>query len=90
MTVGTSSVEVAPAPGNRQRKLIYLRNISTGGQTITISYGREAVANAGFVLSPLDTISESIDPAFRPYNDRITAISSAAAGTLSIVERLME
>ena len=66
-----------------------LTNTSTAGQIITLSWGDDnAVAYAGTVLYPAGTHSESVDSVFLPSNERITAISSAAAGRLSIHLRL--
>jgi len=83
VSVGTASVELAFARPNR--KLWYVRN--TGATTITVAIdGNAAVANAGFVLAPTDVVSESKDFGFVPYAGVITAVGSAAGGTIAVVE----
>jgi hypothetical protein len=90
IVVGTTSVLVSEAQiGDTQRKVLVLTNTSAGGQTITLSFGDEAVANNGIVLYPTGAWSESLDSAYTPSNDRIFAIASAAAGQISVYERVM-
>lgn len=87
--VGTSSVEISPELGESgQRDVIVITNTSTAGQTITLSFGKDAIANRGIVLYPTGAWSESIDSAFIPTNSRICAISSAASGQVTIHERV--
>jgi hypothetical protein len=90
VTVGTTSTSVSAAPTAGQRYALSIVNTSTGGQTITLSWQTQAQANAGVVLYPAGTHSESVDSAFIPLNTEIFAISSAAGGSLSIHERILE
>lgn len=68
------------------RKMYFIQNSSTGGQTITISYGIAAVANQGVPLAQGQFLYESINERYNPYGGTIHAISSLAGGQLSVVE----
>jgi hypothetical protein len=83
--VGTSVVTVSR---EKKRKVIYLRNTSTAGQTITLTFSNNqpAVASAGIVLGTNDFIIDSQSENYRPWWGSITAISSAASGQLSCYE----
>jgi len=86
VTVGATAIEISePHP----RKVIYIRNTSTAGQVITITFSNsvDAVAGAGFFLSASEYITDSISEGYLPWQGEIRAISSAAGGTLSIFER---
>jgi hypothetical protein len=71
-----------------QRALINIVNTSTGGQVISISIGKDATPGAGIVLYPGGSLSEAIDAAFIPSNERYSAISSASGGSVALQERL--
>lgn len=73
----------------QQRTFISIINTSTGGQTINVAIGEEAVAGSGIQLYPGGYYTESIEAGFKPTNKLITAISSAAGGTLAIQERIL-
>ena len=88
VAVGTTSTELSTQIGDHQRKVIVITNISTGGQVISLAFGKEAVAGYGIVLYPTGAWAESIDSAFIPTNLRITAVASAAAGSVTIHERV--
>lgn len=88
VAVGTSSVTVSRLQPIASRILFVLTNASTGGQTITISFGQDAIAGAGIVLSPGGFYSEARDAGFQPSNDDIYAIASGAGGTISVSERI--
>jgi len=88
MTVGTSSTVISTEQTYSKRILFSLINISTGGQTISVAFGEEAVAGQGIVLAPGGSYTESRDPSFNPTNEQINAVSSAAGGTLSTMERI--
>lgn len=88
LTVGTSVTEVSPETGNRQRKLIVLTNVSTGGQTIYLASGQDAALSAGIPLKVGSSWAESIDSSFTPTNLRWTAVSDLAGSTLAICERV--
>lgn len=70
-----------------ERKLLVIKNRSTGGQSITLTFGRVATADVGIVLSPNDVWVESAGEGYEVWNGAITGISSAAGGVLSIHER---
>lgn len=86
-TIGATAVEVAPA---KRRKALYIKNTSSGGQTISLMFSNNdtAVANTGYVLGVNDVLVESNSEGFVCWNGRIMGISSAAGGTISIVERV--
>ena len=88
ITVGQTSVEVCRevTPGQQRTWLTILNNSPTG-QIISLSFGGEAVAGTGTVLSIGAAHNEVIDAVFVPQNLRVTAISSAASGVVSIQER---
>lgn len=88
VTIGTSAVVISDQQTFSKRILFSLINTSTGGQTISIAFGSEAVANQGIVLSPGGFYSESKDLNFDPTNEQITAISSGAGATLAVMERV--
>lgn len=88
--VGTDSVVLSPELTNQMRHAIIITNISTGGQTITIGIGKEAVANRGIILFPGAVYHETIDPKFRPTNAQICAISSLAGGSVAVHERIAQ
>jgi len=91
LTVGTSAAVVCLEQSlpQSQRSVLILTNISTGGQTIYLSFSGEAVANKGIPLSVGGFHAESIDAGFRPSNNQITAIASAVGATLAIHERII-
>lgn len=91
LTVGTSAAVVALEQSlpQAQRSVLILTNISTGGQTIYLSFSGEAQANKGIPLYVGGFHSESIDAGFKPTNNQITAIASGAGATLAIHERII-
>jgi len=86
VAVGVTSVSLTIDQQGR-RKMIYIRNTSDAAQVITVSLGKTAVANQGFLLNVGDYIIDSRSELYEPYQGVITAISTAAAGQISIVER---
>jgi hypothetical protein len=86
ITVGASSVEVSRA---KLRKNVYIRNTSTGGQVINVVFSNDSAAtvSTGFQLNPNESITDSQTEGYNPWTGKITAISSAAAGTLQVFER---
>lgn len=70
----------------KKRKEIILTN--TGATNLTISIGKDAVAGAGIFLTPYASYYASKTEGFTVTSDAIYVISSAAAGQLSIYERL--
>lgn len=88
-SVGTSAVIVAPLLLTGTRTALTFINTSTGGQVITIKWGNQGTTtNAGIVLYPGGSWSESYDGYFVPSRLDVWAVSSAASGTLSIQERV--
>jgi hypothetical protein len=69
---------------NQKRIALILSNTSIGGQVITISLEKEAVTGAGIVLYPGGSWDRS--PEQKPPQAKISAISSAAGGLLSVYE----
>jgi hypothetical protein len=68
------------------RKLLYLRNISTIGQTITVSFGKTAVSEAGLQLKPGEYFLDSSMGDYTVFVGSISAISDLAGGSLGVVE----
>jgi len=89
VSVGATSVQVSPETGSKQRQALVLTNTSTGGQVISLAWGRQAVAGKGIVLSPQEHHVEAIDHGFVPLNFEINAIADGAGGSLAIHERLI-
>jgi len=87
-TVGTSVVQVSPQVQTGQVTARVFTNVSTGGQAISLSWGGDAVAGSGVVLYPAGSWSESLDSVFIPSNLSVSAIASAANGSLAIHERI--
>ena len=91
VSVGTTVVLAAPERGNANayRKVIVLTNTSTGGQVISLAVDKEAVAGSGIVISPGGVFQDAQDGAYMPTQAYITAVSSAAGGTLAVYERVI-
>jgi len=87
ITVGATSAEVSPEI-DTQRNVLVITNTSTAGQIISLAFAKEAVAGKGIILYPTGSWAESIDSAFKPTKARITAIASAAGGSVTIHERV--
>lgn len=85
VAVGTTAVRVAPP---RSRRLLYIYNTSTGGQKITIQFGDEkaVVAGQGFVLVADNYLADGSNAIYKAWQGSVWAISSAAGGTISVVE----
>jgi len=90
LTIGTDVYVVSNEVGqNQERKVISLMNVSTGGQTITLNIGDQAVSGSGITISPGGYYHESKDAGFTPTQTFITAIASAAGATLAVQERVL-
>jgi len=87
VAVGTTVVELMPEKTTNERRVWVVTNTSTLNQTITLGIGRDAVAGSGIVLAAGASWVESQDSKFAPANERITAISSAVNGSVSVYER---
>lgn len=91
-TIGTTNVTILPERNGR-RAWVYLRNVSTGAQNITINVdGEPAVDKEGIYLkqsnSEYTTLNDSSFSDNPVYQGAINAISDAASGTLIVVEKL--
>jgi hypothetical protein len=88
--VGTSSAEATTRKDEAHTRVIsrFIRNTSGNGNIISLSRQNDIPAknNYGIVLKDGDAFFESIDTVYKPRNDAISTISSAANGTLSIEE----
>jgi len=86
VTIGASDTIVSLA---NYRKSIYIKNISTGGQIITISFSNNnpVVDNVGFVLGVGESIVESSSEGYDCWTGKIRAISDAVGGVITIVEQ---
>lgn len=86
VSVGTASVRAAD---NVPRRVLFIRNSSTGAQIITISLSGAgpAVANVGIPLSPGDSFVDSDTEGYQCYQGVVNAISSIAGGQISVYER---
>lgn len=91
-TIGTSASVISKQmkTNNSTRSSIIIINTSTGGQTISLGIGQEAVSLSGIPLSPGGVWADSRDGIYLPTQEQITAISSAAGGTIAIQERLIQ
>ena len=89
VAVGTTAVEVSPAR-LRGRIEYFIRNSSTAGQVITLVFSNTvaAVALYGIPLYPGDFVCSSDSGGSKPYNGMMRAVANAAAGQLSIYERV--
>jgi hypothetical protein len=90
-TIGTDAVEVSAERANRNgvRRSIIIINTSPAGQVITIAIDNPAVAGQGIVLNVGGLWSDNADGGYLPTQKQITAVSSAAGGTLAIQERVI-
>lgn len=82
VTIGATSTLLSNA---RERKEIYCTN--TGATILSISFGKAAVAGQGIVLGPTGFWFASVSTGYIPPQQDIYIISSAAGGTLGIMER---
>jgi hypothetical protein len=91
ITVGTDNTTISEAVNTSisHRVSFTLINTSTAGQVINISFTDEAGSGKGIQLSVGGYYAESQDAGFKPRNSRISAISSAAGGTLAVSERIV-
>ena len=85
VTVGATSINISP---KKKRKTIYIRNISTAAQVVTIALDNvnEAVAGVGVILSPGEYFVESSSDGYIAWSGDINAVASAAGAVVSILE----
>lgn len=88
--VGTSPVVISEEQDGTtsERSVIVITNISTSTQVITISPADEAQATKGIPLNVGGWYCDSAEGGYKPTQRRITAISSAAGGSVSVHERV--
>ena len=84
VTIGTSALNISTSH-NRQE--IVVTNTSTGGQVISLSFGKTAEAGAGIVLLPGWAYYATRSEGFRPSSETLSGIASAAGATLAVFER---
>lgn len=89
VSVGTSVVEVFPQP-SKEIGVLTFRNTSTGAQVISLGIGTEAVAGSGIVMQPGDVVTWSKDLAIAVPQERFTALSTVAAGSLAVYYQLVD
>lgn len=90
VTVGTTVTTLADA---RNRVSFYVKNISTTAQVITVWFDDKAVAVAsggGYVLNVNENAQDCDGAGYSCWRGAITAVSSAAGGTVTIAERESE
>jgi hypothetical protein len=88
ITVGASAVEIAPF---RNRTAVYIRNTSTSNQIINVVFSnnqRAVSLGAGFQLNVNESIVDSDSADYSCWTGAISAISSAAGGTIVMWERI--
>ena len=89
VAVGATGVPIAAELLPKQRQVIVITNISTGGQTITINVGDQAqTVGYGIVLAPGGSWQESVSENFWPSEKDYWAIASAVGGTVAVFERV--
>jgi len=84
----TSTVVLDDVPSNARRKQFVITNTSTAGETVSIGHVGDALSGKGIVIYPTFTYQESSGSDFIPFQNRITALGSAATATISIHEVL--
>jgi len=84
LTIGTISVVLVLQHIPGERTALAITNTSTAGQTLSMAWGKVAVAGQGVVLYPGGSWSESIDSRFTPSEKEVQTVSSAAGGTAAI------
>jgi len=85
VTVDATSLLISQ---KQKRKVIYLRNTSLAAQIITIAFDNinAAVAGKGIILAPGEYVLDSSSEGYKAWSGDVKAISSAAGGTLAIME----
>jgi hypothetical protein len=88
VTVGTSSQIIA---GYKNRSALYIKNTSTSNQIINVVFSNNLPAvslGAGFQLNVNESIVDSDSGEYSCWTGQISAISSAAGGTIVMYERI--
>jgi hypothetical protein len=91
LTVDGTAVNVSTPLKTAQRQVLSLRNSSAAGQVISVSYSdtQIAVVNNGIVLAAGQSIIDATSEGYECWQGSVSAISSAAGGVLSIMERVI-
>lgn len=86
ISVGLTAVLVSDA---RKRTAFYLRNVSTGGEKISVQLSNITIPvdNTGIVLKADDFIMDNNSEGYQCWTGKITAICNGAGGKLSVFER---
>lgn len=87
LTVGTTNSVLSEECGTEERTFISVVNTSTGGQSVSIAFGQEAVSLSGIVLYPGGFYSESREAGFKATQYSINIIASGAGATVAVNER---
>ena len=87
IAVGTSVVELSAEKNNMKRTELIITNTSTLNQTISLGIGQDAVAGVGITIAAGSSYVAAIDARYKPTNARITAVASAASGSVALYER---
>jgi len=92
LAVGLSIVQISPPVEIGQRIEFSYRNNSTAGQVISVflSNTQQAVAGSGITLAAGQSVTQSKDQGYTPWQGNVTAIADAAAGSLGIYERVVQ
>lgn len=91
LTVNAAALTVVCPPVESpyaRRKAVTITNTSTGGQNVTVAFGEDVTAGKGYFLVPYSTLNESKSENYECFQGRITAIASAIAGSVAVVERV--
>jgi len=91
VSLGATSATIANARqmADQPRKVIIIRNISDDPtKIVSLTFGNEpAVANKGIVLRQYESVQDSADGQYLPWQGSIQAIGAVAACSLAIFER---
>lgn len=90
ITVGTDPVVISVERDNNNGKRVelLLQNVSTGGQVITVAVDATAAVGKGIVMSPGGNKDWTVSGDEYPPQKVVTAIASAAGGTLALYEEV--
>lgn len=90
VTLATSNTKISEAKygGKSKRVVLILTNTSTAGETVSISFDKEAKANQGLVIKAGGVYSASIDSRYDIPQGRVNGIGSAATATLAFHEEI--
>lgn len=89
LTIGATAQTVFRREGSGELLELVLRNSSTGGQTISLTFSDQQVAvdKQGIVLAAGQAYVASRDENYRVWQGSITAIADGAGAVLSVTSR---